>query len=134
MGACGSKQAAAAAPDAAPAAAPAVDTTSSDHGNKNNSKFLLAESKIPTHWYNIQADLPSPAPPVLHPGTKEPIGPDDLAPLFPMDLILQEVSQDRYIEIPEEVREVYKLWRPSPLIRARQLEKALGVDCKIFYK
>lgn len=97
-------------------------------------KFFLSESRIPTHWYNIQADLPKPAPPVLHPGTHEPIGPNDLAPLFPMALILQEVSQERYIEIPEPVREVYRLWRPSPLIRATRLEEALGVKAKIFYK
>lgn len=97
-------------------------------------KILLPESRIPTHWYNIQADLPVEPPPVLHPGTKKPVGPDDLSPLFPMALILQEVSKERYIEIPEPVREVYRIWRPSPLIRARGLEKALGVQSKIFYK
>jgi tryptophan synthase beta chain len=88
-------------------------------------RFDLPQSAIPTAWYNIQADLPRPLPAVLHPGTKQPIGPHDLAPLFPMDLILQEVSQERYIEIPEEVREIFKLWRPTPLLRARRLEKAL---------
>jgi len=98
------------------------------------TKFLLNENQIPTHWYNIMADLPEPLPPPLHPGTGEPIGPDDLAPLFPMALIAQEVSADREIEIPEEVREVYKLWRPSPLYRARRLEKALDTPAKIYYK
>ena len=98
------------------------------------TKILLDESELPTHWYNIVPDLPSPPPPVLHPGTHEPVGPDDLAPLFPMDLILQEVSQDRYVEIPEEVREIYKLWRPSPLYRARRLEKLLDTPARIYYK
>src|SRR6188768_77616 len=88
-------------------------------------RFDLPQSEIPRVWYNIQADLPRPLPPVLHPGTKEPVGPADLAPLFPMALIMQEVSQERYIEIPEEVREIYKLWRPTPLLRARRLEKLL---------
>ncbi|MBK9123836.1 MAG: TrpB-like pyridoxal phosphate-dependent enzyme [Chloroflexi bacterium] len=97
-------------------------------------RFDLPQSDIPTHWYNIQADLPRPLPPVLHPGTHQPVGPDDLAPLFPIDLILQEVSQDRYIEIPEEVREIYKLWRPTPLLRAYRLEKALGTPAHIYYK
>jgi tryptophan synthase beta chain len=97
-------------------------------------RFDLPQSAIPESWYNIQADLPRPLPPVLHPGTKQPIGPDDLAPLFPMALIGQEVSQDRYIEIPEEVREIYKLWRPTPLLRARRLEKALDTPAHIYYK
>lgn len=97
-------------------------------------RFDLPQSQIPTHWYNIQADLPRPLPPVLHPGTKQPVGPDDLAPLFPMALILQEVSQDRYIEIPEDVREIYKLWRPTPLLRARRLEKLLDTPAHIYYK
>ncbi|MCY3573709.1 MAG: TrpB-like pyridoxal phosphate-dependent enzyme [Chloroflexi bacterium] len=97
-------------------------------------RFDLPQSAIPTHWYNIQADLPRPLPPVLHPGTHQPVGPDDLAPLFPMGLILQEVSQDRYIEIPAEVREIYKLWRPTPLLRARRLEKALDTPARIYYK
>ena len=99
-----------------------------------STKITLPESEIPTHWYNIVADLPSPPPPVLHPGTHEPIGPDDLAPLFPMDLILQEVSQDRFVEIPEEIREVYSLWRPSPLYRAKRLERAIGGPARIYYK
>src|ERR671925_378541 len=98
------------------------------------TKFLLDERDLPSKWYNIQADLKTPAPPVLHPGTGQPIGPQDLAPLFPMELIKQEVSQERWIEIPDEVRDVLKLWRPSPLFRARRLEKALGTPAKIFYK
>ncbi len=97
-------------------------------------RFDLPQSEIPRHWYNIQADLPRPLPPVLHPGTKQPVGPDDLAPLFPMALIMQEVSQDRYVEIPDEVREIYKLWRPTPLLRARRLEKALDTPAHIYYK
>ncbi len=98
------------------------------------TKVTLEESEIPTRWYNIIPDLPAPPPPPLHPATREPIGPDDLAPLFPMDLILQEVSQDRYIDIPDEVLDVYKLWRPTPLYRARRLEKLLDTPAKIFYK
>lgn len=97
-------------------------------------RFDLPQSEIPRAWYNIQADLPRPLPPVLHPGTQQPVGPDDLAPLFPMALIMQEVSQDRYIDIPEEVREIYKLWRPTPLLRARRLEKALDTPAHIYYK
>ena len=98
------------------------------------TRYDLPQSEIPDHWYNIQADLPRPLPPVLHPGTHQPVGPDDLAPLFPMALIMQEVSQERYIEIPEEVREIYKLWRPTPLMRARRLEKALDTPAHIYYK
>lgn len=97
-------------------------------------RFDLPQSEIPTHWYNIQADLPRPLPPVLHPGTKQAIGPEDLAPLFPMALIGQEVSQEALIEIPEEVREIYKLWRPTPLLRARRLEKMLDTPAHIYYK
>lgn len=97
-------------------------------------RFDLPQSDIPRAWYNIQADLPRPLPPVLHPGTKQPVGPDDLAPLFPMALIMQEVSQERYIEIPDEVREIYKLWRPTPLLRARRLEKMLDTPAHIYYK
>ncbi|MGH7595274.1 MAG: TrpB-like pyridoxal phosphate-dependent enzyme [bacterium] len=97
-------------------------------------KYLLTEADLPKAWYNIQADLPQPLPPVIHPGTMQPIGPADLAPLFPMALIMQEVSRERYIEIPEPVREVYRLWRPTPLIRARQLEKALDTPAHIYYK
>jgi tryptophan synthase beta chain len=98
------------------------------------TKFLLEESKMPTHWYNIASDLPVPLPAVLHPGTMQPVGPADLAPLFPMELIRQEVSTEREIEIPEPVREVFRLWRPSPLVRAHRLEKMLGTPAKIYYK
>ena len=98
------------------------------------TKILLDESEMPTRWYNIIPDLPEPPPPVLHPGTHEPIGPEDLAPLFPMSLIMQEVSTDSYINIPEEVLDVYRVWRPSPLYRAHRLEKALGTPAKIYYK
>ena len=97
-------------------------------------KYLLPENKIATSWYNITADLPAPLAPVLHPGTGQPIGPDDLAPLFPMALIGQEVSSEREIEIPEPVREVYRMWRPSPLYRARRLEHALDTPARIYYK
>jgi len=97
-------------------------------------KYLLPETEIPKDWYNIIADLPEPPPPVLHPGTHEPVGPDDLAPLFPMSLIMQEVSGERYLEIPEPVRDIYKQWRPSPMFRARRLEKALDTPAKIYYK
>src|SRR6185437_16297553 len=88
-------------------------------------RYVLPESELPTQWYNLVPDLPSPPPPPLHPGTLQPVGPEDLAPLFPMDLILQEVTTERYVDIPEEVQEVYKLWRPSPLHRAHRLEQAL---------
>ena len=98
------------------------------------TKYLLGEDRIPQAWYNIVADLPSPPPPVLHPGTGKPVGPDDLAPLFPMALIGQEVSAERQIEIPKPVRDIYRLWRPTPLYRARRLEKALGTTARIFYK
>ncbi|MGA1236702.1 MAG: TrpB-like pyridoxal phosphate-dependent enzyme [Limisphaerales bacterium] len=97
-------------------------------------KYLLDETRIPKSWYNIAADLPEPLPPVLHPGTKQPIGPEDLAPLFPMALIQQEVSTEREIEIPEPVRDIYRQWRPSPLFRARRLEKALDTPARIYYK
>lgn len=97
-------------------------------------KVTLNESEIPTTWYNIVPDLPAPPPPVLHPGTHQPVGPDDLAPLFPMALIAQEVSSDRHVDIPGEVLDVYRLWRPTPLFRARRLEKALGTPARIYYK
>jgi tryptophan synthase beta chain len=97
-------------------------------------KYNLDESQIPKYWYNIAADLPKPPPAVLHPGTLQPIGPDDLAPLFPMALIMQEVSTEREIEIPEPVRQIYKQWRPSPLYRARRLEQALNTPARIYYK
>ena len=97
-------------------------------------KYLLDETHIPKFWYNIMADLPSPPPPVLHPGTMQPVGPDDLAPLFPMSLIMQEVSTERRIEIPGPVRDIYRQWRPSPLYRARRLERVLDTPAKIYYK
>ena len=97
-------------------------------------KTILSEDSIPENYYNIAADLVEPLSPVLHPGTKEPVGPDDLSPMFPMELIGQEVSQDRYITIPDEIRDIYRLYRPTPLFRARSLEKALDTPAKIFYK
>jgi tryptophan synthase beta chain len=97
-------------------------------------KFQLGEEEIPKAWYNIQADLPTPLDPPLNPATGEPIGPEALAPIFPMELIKQEVSQERWIPIPEEVREIYRLWRPTPLYRAVKLEKALKTPAKIYYK
>ena len=99
-----------------------------------HTKYLLGEDRIPHAWYNIIADLPSPPPPVLHPGTGKPVGPDDLSPLFPMALIGQEVSGERHVEIPKPVRDIYRMWRPTPLYRARRLEKALGTTARIFYK
>jgi tryptophan synthase beta chain len=98
------------------------------------TKILLDESEQPTRWYNLIHDLPTPPPPVLHPGTLQPVGPDDLAPLFPMDLIMQEVTTDQYVDIPGAVLDVYKLWRPSPLYRAHRLEKALDTPARIYYK
>ncbi len=97
-------------------------------------KYVLDETRIPKAWYNIVADLPTPPPPVLHPGTLQPIGPGDLAPLFPMSLILQEVSAEREIEIPTPVRDIYRQWRPSPLFRARRFEQALDTPAKIYFK
>ncbi len=102
--------------------------------NSNQTRFLLNEEDLPKFWYNIMADSPVPPTPVLHPGTKEPVTPDFLSVLFPMELILQEISQERFIEIPEAVREIYKLYRPTPLIRARRLEQALGTPAHIYYK
>src|SRR5690242_2829405 len=99
-----------------------------------DTKILLHERDMPRSWYNVLADAPSPPQPPLHPGTGQPIGPDDLAPLFPMDLILQEVSTDAEISIPEEVIDVLRLWRPTPLYRAHRLERALGTRSRIFYK
>src|SRR3954463_13002951 len=99
-----------------------------------SAKYLLPESDIPTHWVNLLADLGPPPHPPLHPGTKEPLGPEDLAPIFPMGLIEQEVSADPDIEIPDEVREAYKLWRPTPMYRAQRLERELGTPAHIYYK
>ena len=96
------------------------------------TKYILDEESIPKQWYNIQADLPTPLPPVLHPGTGQPIGPADLAPLFPMEIIKQEVSQERYIDIPDEVLDVFRLYRPTPLYRAHRLERALDTPARIF--
>ena len=97
-------------------------------------KYQLEEKDLPRRWYNIQADLPTPLPPPIHPATHEPIGPEALAPLFPMALIQQEVSTERFTDIPDEVLEVYKLWRPTPLFRAHRLEKALDTPARIYYK
>ena len=98
------------------------------------TRFMLDEDQIPRAWYNISADLPVPQAPPLHPGTHQPLGPADLAPLFPMALIGQEVSTDREIDIPEPVRQIYRQWRPTPLYRARRLEKVLQTPAKIYYK
>ncbi|MEE8302920.1 MAG: pyridoxal-phosphate dependent enzyme, partial [Candidatus Tectomicrobia bacterium] len=97
-------------------------------------KYTLSEENLTRQWYNIQADLKTPAAPVMHPATGQPIGPQDLTPLFPMELIKQEVSQERWIDIPEEVRNVLRLWRPTPLFRARRLEKALDTPAHVYYK
>lgn len=101
---------------------------------EERSTFLLDETQIPTQWYNVVADLPEPPPPPLHPGTHQPVGPEDLAPLFPMALIEQEVTTERWIDIPGGVLDVYRIWRPSPLVRARRLEKLLDTPAKIFFK
>src|SRR4030081_3808758 len=98
------------------------------------NRIMLDENEMPTRWYNIQADLPFPGSPPLHPGTRQPIGPQDLAPLFPMELIKQEVSQERYIDIPQPVQEALRLWRPTPLMRATRLERELKTTAKIYYK
>src|SRR5574341_2440691 len=98
------------------------------------TKIELKESDIPKKWYNILADLPHPPAPVLHPGTKQPVGPQDLAPIFPMGLIEQEVSPKQWIDIPEEVLKLYTLYRPTPLYRAHRLEAALKTKCRIYYK
>jgi len=111
------------------------NTSSIMKGNQmSQKKIYLSEKEMPKQWYNIAADMPNPAPPILHPGTGQPIGPEDLAPLFPMGLIMQEVCQDQFIDIPEPVMEALRIWRPSPLIRATGLEKALGTPAKIYYK
>ena len=102
--------------------------------SSDSIKYLLNEDRIPRDWYNLIADLPAPPPPVLHPGTHQPVGPDDLAPLFPMSLILQEVASERTIEIPNPVRDIYRQWRPTPLYRARRLEQALDTPARIYYK
>ena len=114
--------------------APHAATNRERENVSDTVKYVLEESRIPRSWYNLQADLPKPLPPVLHPGTKKPVGPDDLAPLFPLELILQEVSTEREIEIPGPVRDVYRQWRPTPLYRARRLEKVLQTPARIYYK
>ncbi len=101
---------------------------------EKKKKFLLDEKDLPEKWYNIRADMPNPTLPPLHPATKQPVGPEDLAPLFPMELIKQEVSQENWIDIPEEVRDVYKSWRSTPLIRATSFEKMLDTPAKIYFK
>jgi len=98
------------------------------------TKIILDENDIPKKWYNILPDMPTPLSPPLSPATNEPIGPEDLSPLFPMELIKQEVSQDRFIAIPDEIRDIYALWRPSPLYRAHRLEAALKTPARIYYK
>jgi len=100
----------------------------------DETKIYLPESQIPTHWYNVVADLPAPPSPVLHPGTKQPVTPQDMLPLFPPGVLEQEMSAERWIKIPDEVREIYRLWRPSPLYRARRLERQLGTPAKIYFK
>ncbi|NOR60089.1 MAG: TrpB-like pyridoxal-phosphate dependent enzyme, partial [Methanosarcinales archaeon] len=98
------------------------------------TKIILDENELPKQWYNIVPDLSTPLEPPLNPATNEPIGPDDLSPIFPMALIKQEMSQDRFIDIPEEVRDIYRLWRPSPIHRAHRLEAALKTPARIYYK
>jgi len=98
------------------------------------TKILLSEDRIPKRWYNIIPDMPGPLAPVVNPRTLQPVTPDDMLAIFPMPLIEQEVSTERWIEIPEEVREIYRLWRPSPMFRAHRLEQALGTPAKIYYK
>ncbi len=100
----------------------------------DETKILLSEAEMPEVWYNVQADLPNLPKPPLHPGTKQPVRPEDLAPLFPMELIRQEASTEKWIPIPDEIREIYRLWRPTPLIRARRLEKALDTPARIYFK
>jgi tryptophan synthase beta chain len=101
---------------------------------KKQKRFNLTEKEMPERWYNVQADMPNPLKPALHPGTKQPAGPQDFAPLFPMELIKQEVTTERWIQIPDPVRDIYTLWRPTPLVRAFELEKALGTPARIYYK
>src|SRR4051794_26658438 len=102
--------------------------------SSETTKYTLPESEIPTHWVNLLPDLPGEPLPPLNPGTMQPAGPDDLTPIFPMGVIQQEVSMDPEVEIPDQVREAYKLWRPTPLYRARRLEKTLDTPAHIYYK
>jgi len=99
-----------------------------------DTRFVLSQSEIPTAWYNALPDLPEPMQPPLHPGTKQPVGPDDLAPLFPMALIEQEMTGAPTVDIPGPVLDILRLWRPTPLVRARRLEEALGTPARIYYK
>jgi tryptophan synthase beta chain len=108
--------------------------TQTHTGAVDRTKVVLDESQLPRRWYNIRSDMPTAPPPVLHPGTGQPVGPDDLAPLFPMELIAQEVSEEAEIEIPDEVLQIYRLWRPTPLFRAHRLEAAIGTRSRVFYK
>jgi tryptophan synthase beta chain len=101
---------------------------------RDSIRFALGQKDIPTHWYNIAADLPEPVPPPLHPGTKQPIGPAEMTAIFPENIVAQEMSTERYVEVPAEVREIYALWRPTPLLRAVRLEKALNTPAHIYYK
>src|SRR5207302_3235620 len=104
------------------------------HAPEVANRIVLDEKEMPTRWYNIQADLPFPGSPPLHPATRQPVGPQDLAPLFPMELIKQEVSQERYIDIPQPIQEALRLWRPTPLMRATHLERELKTTARIYYK
>src|SRR5574342_141311 len=99
---------------------PAIPSKFGECSMSDTVKYVLDEKQMPRVWYNLAADLPKPLPPVLHPGTKQPIGPADLAPLFPMELILQEETVERYLDIPQPISDVYRMWRPSPLSRARR--------------
>ena len=103
------------------------------HAPEVANRIQLDERELPQRWYNIQADLPFPGSPPLHPATKQPVGPQDLAPLFPMELIKQEVSQERYIDIPQPIQEALRLWRPTPLMRATRLERELKTTARIYY-
>lgn len=114
-----------------PQARPGADTSAA---HDEMTKAILPDSALPTHWYNLAADFPEPLPPHLHPGTREPLKPEEMEPIFASGLVAQEFSTDRWIEIPEPIREIYRLWRPAPLARARRLEKELGTSARIYYK
>lgn len=114
-----------------PQARPGADTSGA---HDEMTKAILPDSALPTHWYNLAADFPEPLPPHLHPGTREPLKPEEMEPIFASGLVAQEFSTDRWIEIPEPIREIYRLWRPAPLARARRLEKELGTSARIYYK
>lgn len=114
-----------------PQARPGADTSAA---HDEMTKAILPDAALPTHWYNLAADFPEPLPPHLHPGTREPLKPEEMEPIFASGLVAQEFSTDRWIEIPEPIREIYRLWRPAPLARARRLEKELGTSARIYYK